>query len=453
MSRCPIFPKPSEKRASLFKIFFKKSRSWMDALYARSYIMKMGEIRFPTSKLFMVNDLSQVKKMMIEKPENYPKHHVLYEVLEPLLGGNLFTSNGQEWSRQRDVLMPGFKQNNVNKVFEKMVEATNSMQQRLAQYEENKAFDIASEMTLVTADIIFRAILSSNINEEEAKQVMHAFSDFQKQSPKITILRMFGIPKNRLFDFYDRKRIENAKKVRKVIEKVVQERMLSFENGDEKDDILHAVLVTASQLEHDFSVKEISDQMVTLFLGGHETSAAALTWTIYLISLFPEEQEKLFDEINSVNPLQVLTSNDVKQFKLLKQVFMESLRLYPPVGFLAREATENQEMRGKKITTKDAIVIAPWLIQRNENYWDKPHEFCPHRFDNGDPSERGAYIPFGMGSRVCIGMSFAIQEAMLVLSTLIREYRFELEEGFEPKPVGSLTIRSENGMRVKKYKR
>jgi cytochrome P450 len=455
MSRCPIFPEPSEKRVSLFKIFFKKSRSWMDALYSRSYNMKMGEIQLPTSKLFMVNDLNEVKKIMIEKPSDFPKHDILHEVLEPLLGNSIFTTNGEEWQRQRDLLVPGFKQNNVESVFARMTQATDAMMLRLAKepVDGGETFDIEPEMTLVTADIIFRAIMSTNIDEKEAKEVLTAFSGYQQKSPLITLLRMFGIPNNFLLRRFDKKRVAEGKIIRRAIEKVIEQRSSGFKKGVKEDDILNSVLETAAKSDQEFSIKEIADQIVMLFLAGHETSAAALTWTIYLISLFPEEQEKLFVEITEVNANEPFGFRDIKQFTYLKQVFMESLRLYPPVGFFARQSSHETEMRGKKIKPKDAIIIAPWLIQRNENNWEKPHEFCPHRFDNGDPSERGAYLPFGMGQRVCIGMSFAIQEAMLILATLIREYRFELEEGFEPQPVGKITIRSENGLRVKMIKR
>jgi cytochrome P450 len=453
MSRCPIFPESSEKRASLFKIFFKKSRSWMDALYSRSYNMKMGEIRLPTSKLFMVNDLKEVKKIMIENPSEFPKHDILHEVLEPLLGDSIFTTNGEQWQRQRDLLVPGFKENNVESVFARMTQATDAMMARLAKEPSNQAFNIEPEMTLVTADIIFRAIMSTNIDEKEAQEVLTAFSGYQQKSPLITLLRMFGLPNNFLLRRFDKKRIQEGKIIRRAIEKVIEQRSTDFANGIKEEDILNSVLETAQKSDKMFSTNEIADQIVMLFLAGHETSAAALTWTIYLISLFPEEQEKLFKEIIDVREEGDFTFKDIKQFSYLKQVFMESLRLYPPVGFFARQSSKETKIRGKKIKPKDAIIIAPWLIQRNENNWQKPHEFCPHRFDNGDPSERGAYIPFGMGQRVCIGMSFAIQEAMLILATLIREYRFELEEGFEPQPVGKITIRSENGLRVKMTKR
>lgn len=453
MSRCPIFPKPSEKKVSIWKIFSNKSRSWMDALYVRSYNMKMGEYRLPTSKLFMVNDLKEVKKMMVEKPDDFPKHDILHEVLEPLLGDSIFTTNGEEWQRQRDLLIPGFKQNSVDKVFTRMQQATLAMQGRLDEQQNDKVFDIEPEMTLVTADIIFRAIMSTDIDEKEAKAVLSAFSDFQKKSPFITLLRMFGLPNNTLLKWFDKGRVEDGKVIRRAIERTIAERYERFNKGEQEEDILHAVFQTAEASEYPFTVKEITDQIVMLFLAGHETSAAALTWTIYLISKFPEEQDKLYAEITGVNEHEPFTFRQIKEFKYLKQVFMESLRLYPPVGFFARQSNQTTEMRGKTIKSKDAIIIAPWLIQRNENNWENPHEYCPHRFENGDPSERGAYLPFGMGQRVCIGMSFAVQEAMLILATLIREYRFELEDGFEPEPVGKITIRSENGLRVKKFKR
>lgn len=454
MGQCPFYPKPSDKRASLFKIFFKKSRSWMDALYTRSYTMKMGEIQLPTSKLFMVNDLKEVKKILIEEPNAFPKHDVLGEILKPLLGESIFTTNGKLWQKQRDLLIPGFKQNSIEKVFERMTDAVQAMQTRLANVDGTAAFDIEPEMTLVTADIIFRAIMSTNIDEDEAREVVAAFADYQKKSPFITLVRMFGVPNNFVLRWFDRSRVKDAVVIRRAIERVVEQRYAAFEQGERLDDILNAMLETHhANPSMNFLVSEIADQVVMLFLAGHETSAAALTWTLYLLSLYPEEQQKVFEEIASVNASAPFTFKELKALPYLKQVFMEALRLYPPVGFFARQSVDEKEMRGKKIKPKDAIIIAPWLIQRNADNWDKPHEFCPHRFDEGDPSERGAYLPFGMGQRVCIGMSFAMQEAMLILASLIREYRFELKAGFVPAPVGKITIRSENGMWVTMVKR
>lgn len=425
----------------------------MDAFCSKNYSMKMGVFRFPFYKLFIVNDLKEVKKMMVEKPNEFPKDDLQHEILEPLLGDSIFTTNGETWKRQRDLLIPGFKQNNVEKVFSRMLDASKSMQKRLSKVADNTPFDIEPEMSLVTADIIFRAIMSSSIDEDEARKVVERFSDYQERTPYMALLRTLGVPNNWMMKWADRRRIADAKFIRKSIEKTIKQRHAEFQAGHREDDILTAVFKTSAKAGYDYSIKEITDQIVMLFLAGHETSAAALTWTIYLISKFPEEQDKLLAEIEAAQIEGEFSFKDVKKFKYLKQVFQESLRLYPPVGSFFRQVEEDTEMRGKTITAKDQIMIAPWLLQRHADNWENPHEYCPHRFDKGDPSERGAYIPFGMGQRVCIGMSFAIQEAMLILATLIRDYRFELEDGFEPKPAGKLTVRSENGLRVKKFVR
>lgn len=453
MSRCPIYPKPSDKKISLIRLYFAKKRSIMDAFCKKNYRMKMGVFKFPFYKLFIVNDLKEVKKMMVEKPNEFPKDDLQHEILEPLLGESIFTTNGEVWQRQRDLLIPGFKQNNVEKVFSRMLAATASMQQRLSRVGDGEVFDIEPEMTLVTADIIFRAIMSSSIDEDEARKVVEHFSDYQERTPYMALLRTLGVPNNWIMKWADRHRIADAKFIRKAIEKTIKARYAQFEAGVREEDILTAVFETSAQAEYEYSIKEITDQIVMLFLAGHETSAAALTWTIYLIAKYPEEQDKLLEEILNVRAQGEFTFKDIKQFKYLKQVFQESLRLYPPVGSFFRQVEKETQIRGKTITPKDQIMIAPWLLQRHEDNWDRPHEYCPHRFDQGDPSARGAYIPFGMGQRVCIGMSFAIQEAMLILATLIRDYRFELEAGFEPQPEGKLTIRSANGLRVKKCKR
>ena len=189
-----------------------------------------------------------------------------------------------------------------------------------------------------------------------------------------------------------------------------------------------------------------------LFLAGHETTASSLTWTLYLLSLYPKEQEKAYNEICEVlQDSKEIKIAHLRQFKFLTNVFKESLRLYPPVGFFAREAKKDTQVRDKLIKQGSGVVIAPWLIHRHELFWQNPHGFDPSRFEREYKKE--AYLPFGMGERICIGQGFAMQEAILILANILKTYKLELKEGFVPDVVGRLTIRSLNGMWIKFSKR
>jgi cytochrome P450 len=204
-----------------------------------------------------------------------------------------------------------------------------------------------------------------------------------------------------------------------------------------------------------FAFDELVDQVAMLFLAGHETSASALAWTLYLISMCPEIQERMHREAVSVLGNREPDFSDIKQMELIWNVFREALRLYPPVGFFAREATETTQMRDKVVRKGSTVVISPWLIHRHEGYWERPNEFDPDRYDDDKSREslQSAYLPFGLGPRVCMGAAFAMYEAALILGVLVRDYRFEPLPNHTPQPVGRLTIRSENGVRLKIVRR
>jgi len=461
MSQCPVFPKPLKNKASLLFMFFRKRRSWLDGLYDRSYRMKMGQIKLPGLELFMVNQPELVKQVMIDEVESFPKHRMLGDILEPLLGESIFTTNGVQWKKQRDMLDVAFGNSQVEHVFDRMQEAAERMLTRLQAHPDQAVVNVDPEMTLVTADIIFRTIMSASLDTDEAMDVLDAFVRFQEASPKLALLRMFKVPDNWLLRFSDRKRRSDAKIIRASLERVIRPRYDAVMRGepDLSDDILATILRAKDpDSGQPFSFDEIVDQVAMLFLAGHETSASALTWTLYLLSISPEIQQSAADEVTAA-----LEGNDgpvplaaVKRMGLVRRVFMESMRLYPPVGFLARQTTHDMTMRDKQLPENATVVVAPWLLQRHQDLWDAPHEFCPMRFDpkaSGRPIPKHAYLPFGMGQRVCIGATFAMQEAVLILAELLRRYRFELDPGFEPDPVGRLTIRSDNGMELVLHRR
>lgn len=461
MTRCPVYPKPLKNKASLLFIFFSKRRSWLDGLYERSYRMKMGQIKLPGLELFMVNQPELVKQVMVDEVDAFPKHRMLGDLLAPLLGESIFTTNGAQWRKQRDMLDVAFDNSQVERVFERMQEAASRMLARLGEHPDGAVVDVDKEMTLVTADIIFRTIMSANLDTEEAMNVLEAFVRFQEASPKLALLRMFKVPDNWLLRFSDRKRRGDAKIIRASLERVIRPRYEAFMRGEasEHEDILASILRAKDpDSGQAFGFDEIVDQVAMLFLAGHETSASALTWTLYLLSIAPDIQHaaatevaETLDEERGAVPLAA-----VKRMGLVRRIFMESMRLYPPVGFLAREVSRDTDMRDKHLQAGASLVVSPWLLHRHEALWDAPHEFCPARFDpkSGERSiPKHAYLPFGMGQRVCIGATFAMQEAVLILAELLRRYNFELAPDFQPDPVGRLTIRSDNGMHLVLKKR
>ncbi|EHB2255192.1 cytochrome P450 [Campylobacter jejuni] len=451
MSECPFFPKPYKNKASTLLTFLLKRRSWLDGLYERSYKMQTGYVKMPNFDLYVINDTKEVKRMMVDEVREFPKSAFLHELLSPLLGESIFTTNGEVWKKQRELLRPSFEMTRINKVFNLMSEAVADMMDRFSKYPNHAVIEVDEAMTFITADVIFRTIMSSKLDEEKGKKILNAFVTFQEQSVHTAMRRMFRFPKWFSYVLGDRKRAKAGDVIRQVLSDIIKPRYDMADNAEFEDILGSLLLVVDADTNKRFSFEEILDQVAMLFLAGHETTASSLTWTLYLLSLYPKEQEKAYEEITQVLQGGVVEISHLRQFKYLTNIFKESLRLYPPVGFFAREAKKDTQVRDKLIKKGSGVVIAPWLIHRHEEFWTNPHGFNPSRFEG--EYKKDAYLPFGVGERICIGQGFAMQEAILILANILKTYKLELEEGFVPDVVGRLTVRSANGMRIKFSKR
>lgn len=451
MGVCPFHPKPHNSKAGLITTFLLKRRSWLDGLYAKSYKMRAGRVKMPGFDLFVVNDPKEVRKIMVDNVKEFPKSDMLHELLKPLLGVSIFTTNGEVWKKQRELLRPSFEMTRISKVFDLMSSAAADMMDRFRKYPDGSIVEVDEHMTFVTADVIFRTIMSSKLDEIKGKEILHAFVTFQEETARTAIRKFFCLPDWLSNILGENKRMKAGAIIRKSLSDIIKPRYDSYKN-DNYSDILSSLLhtVDASSGER-FSFEEILDQVSMLFLAGHETTASSLTWTLYCLSLDQDAQQKAYNEIISINKDGKFSISDIKEMKYLTNVFKEALRLYPPVGFFARQSKGEAKIRDKVLQKGSGVVVAPWLIHRHDDFWDAPHEFRPDRHNENIPKEK--YMPFGLGERICIGQGFAMQEAIIILANILREFKLELKDGFVPDVVGRLTVRSANGMIIKMSKR
>jgi cytochrome P450 len=220
-----------------------------------------------------------------------------------------------------------------------------------------------------------------------------------------------------------------------------------------QDDLATKIMTTADpETGERFETEEMVDQVVIFFLAGHETSASALAWALYLMARYPEWQDKLALEAKQ------LTHGDfglVSKLRVSRDVFRETLRLYPPVPMMVRENTCPEQFRERDVTRGSQIVVSPWHLHRHERLWDNPDGFDPSRWatENGKQCQRDAFIPFSAGSRVCTGAGFAMVEGPLILSRILRDFRVEITDEKPPVPVAHLTVRSKDGIRLRVVRR
>ena len=457
MHFCPAYPKPRKSKASSLLMFFSARRSWLDALYERSYAMQMGEVHLPGLDLYMVNDPALVRRVMDDEAEQFPKSPLLGEALQPLLGESIFTTNGAQWRRQRDMMDPAFAQARLAVAFPVMQAATQAMLQRLAALPDGAEHDIEVEMTHVTADIIFRTIFSVPMEGADARRIFEAFARFQAIAPRLLLPSIYGLrwlvwP----WDVWQSRRA--AREIRGLLEKLIRPRFEAHQAGQPAahSDILQSFMEARDATSgQPFGFDELVDQVAMLFLAGHETSASALTWAAHLLANAPEVQERAHAEAVAQLGEREPEVGDMKALALTRNVFRETLRLFPPVGFMARQSASACTLRKKPVREGATVVVAPWLIQRHRSLWPEPDAFNPDRYNDDASREslRQGYLPFGMGPRVCLGAAFALQEATLILASLLRRYRLAAVPGHVPRPVGRLTIRSANGVRLTLHRR
>ncbi len=449
----PPYPKPVDK-FSLIGRLLSGWKSCLHILSERSYSMYMGEVWLPKIKVYIVNQRELVKRVLKTDAEIFPKIRAQHEVLLPLLGDSIFTTNGAQWKRQREMMNPAFTHTRLQKVFPLMQGAIDEMLARMDALDTSTPFCIDEEMTHVAADVIFRTILSHPINQQDAQEIYAAFKSFQDDAQKIIILRGYGIPSG----FWRRRSERSAAKIRGKLAPLIKARhdAMRAKGSTGHEDILETLMQAQDpNTGEPFGYEELVDHVSMLFLAGHETSATALTWALYLIASCPHTQAKLQEEVDSVLRDSAIDFEDVRKLTFTKHIFQEALRLYPPVAFFTRESTEPVCMRNKNIKEGDLVVISPWLIQRHRKQWDQPDAFCPARF--ADPAAKESisesYFPFGGGPRICIGAGFATQEAVMVLALLAKRYHFSVPKGHVPEPVARVTLRPKNGVMLNLLRR
>lgn len=450
MSFTPPKPRGRTRGALLGGWFSREGRSMLDLLPERAYTVQMAVARIARRALFLVNAPATAREVMVERAGAFPKHAFLVEILQPLVGTGLFNANGAEWERQRRLVDPSFAQAGLRRAFPLMAAATRDLMQRLDRVADGRAWDADAEMSHVTADIIFRTVLSSPLDAVAAGKVHRAFRGFQANAQ-----RVMGLSALRLPTFFHRARCRTlGAAIRQTYAGPIRERYRALAAGASglPEDML-STLIAARDGEGGagFSEDEVIDQVGTLFLAGHETSATTLGWALYLLACQPGLQQRLREEVVAAWGEREPVYGETRGLGLTHDVFRETLRLYPPIPLYLRQAAQAGCLRDKPVGAGDLVVVSPWIVQRHRGLWERPDEFDPERFgcEAGRASAKTAYLPFGLGPRACPGAAFATQEGLLILAQLVRRYRIETVPGHLPQPAARLTLRSANGMQLR----
>lgn len=444
MDRMPPKPAARADKVSLWRYLRLFRQDILSAQPARLYRAWMAEFRTPFFRSYLINDPKLIRTVLNDRPDDFPKSDRIGAGLRPLLGDSVFLTNGAQWKRQRRIIDPAFQGGRLRDTFPGMVAAGHAAVARIETPSDGKAQEIEAITSHIAADVIFRTLFSIPIEDTTARRVFDEFKIYQRTQPILNLAAFVPGPRW-MPRFFRRGTVATARSIRKLITQLTEERLALIAAGTAPDDLATKIMTTPDpETGKTFSTDEMVDQVAIFFLAGHETSASALAWTLYLLALFPEWQDRLAEEAEQFDD----SFAGMSKLSLTRDVFREALRLYPPVPMMVRQATKDDTFRDRNINQGAQVVLSPWHLHRHTRMWDNPDGFDPTRWatSNGQQCARDAYMPFSSGPRVCSGAGFAMIEGVVLLAILLRKYRFSIASSVQPVPVAHLTVRSKDGI-------
>nr|WP_188821121.1 cytochrome P450 [Brucella endophytica] len=445
----PPAPRPRDKpvgRLELIRIIY---RNPLELWGKPSYNEPWVEVDWLGTHTLIANDPGLIRHVLVDNAKNYRMARVRQRILRPILRDGLLTAEGEVWRRSRKAMAPVFTPRHIHGFAEAMRERSEAFAERYAT--PGLVTDVARDMTLLTYDILAATLFSGEIAGESgqfAKEIDNLFETMGRVDP----LDLLGAPNwlPRFTQIRGRRSLAFFRKI--VTDTVAMRKARMAKNEDVANDFLTLLLKTEGP--EGLSRTEIEDNIITFIGAGHETTARALGWTLYLLAEAPQEREIVENEIDAffanggrdLPPQEWLT-----RLPLTRAAFEEAMRLYPPAPSINREAVEDDQYQDLKIRKDTAVLAMPWTIHRHRLYWENPEAFIPARFhpEHRDKIDRFQYLPFGAGPRVCIGASFALQEGVIALAVLLSRYRFDTVGDTKPWPVQKLTTQPQGGIPMK----
>ncbi len=402
----------------------------------RAYEDDVVQGRFFGRSSFIVNTPDAIRHVLVDNYENYTRTPVGIRVLRPILGEGLLLAEGRAWKNQRRTLAPAFAPRAIPMLVPHMLAATDDAIAALRD-QCGRPVDLREAMQRLALDIAGRTMFSFEIEKHGAalRGFVNDYGDRLAQPRFFDLILPPGWPSPS-----DISRALFRRRWTRFMQKLIAERRAKgADNGGDAPHDLFGLMVAARDPEtgEAFTDEQLGDQVSTMILAGHETTATALFWSLYLLALDPVTQDELAKEAKDALASGAL---DVTRLTFTRAVLDETMRLYPPAFLIVRAASGPDTVPGADIAAKDIVLISPWLLHRHEKLWDQPNAFRPSRFLPGSPPpDRFAYLPFGVGPRVCIGAQFALTEATLALAKLIGTFKVELLDREPVTPVGVVT--------------
>jgi cytochrome P450 len=436
-TRAPLVP-PSPPRAPDDMGFFARlkaiSISPIGSWGQRAYEDDIIRGRFLNHSSFIINAPDAIRHVLVDNYENYTRTPAGLRVLRPILGEGLLIAEGRAWKHQRRTLAPAFTPRAVTTLVPHMLAATEDTIAKL-RAASNAPVDLREAMQRMTLEIAGRTMFSFGMDKHGAalRDFVMEYGERLARPQFFDLLLPLGWPTPQDFA-----RARFRKRWTAFVAQLMAERRAAGKNEGAPARDLFDLMGDARDPEtgHAFTDEQLGDQVATMILAGHETTATALFWALYLLALDPAVQQQVATEVEGAT---VNGALDLDRLKFTRAVLDETMRLYPPAFLIARAANGPDKIAEFPVRKNDVVLIAPWLLHRHEKLWRDPNAFIPQRFMTGTPPDRFAYLPFGVGPRVCIGAHFALVEATLALAKMIGAFRVALADKEPVMPIGVVT--------------
>ena len=399
----------------------------------------VSQLRLLNFRTLFINHPDDIEDVLVNKARKFEKGRVMKANMR-LFGEGLLTSEGDFWLRQRRLAQPAFHRARVAAYGTTMVEYA---ERAMRGWKSGEVRDIHEDMMEITLQIVGKTLFNAELTRD-AKEVGETMEVLLKLAADFgkSILIPMWVPTPRNL----RARL-GIRRIERIIYRIIaQKRAEASDTGD----LLSMLLAVQDEDGSRMTDKQLRDETITLFLAGHETTANALSWTIWLLAQNPAAEKKFLDELAGVLNGRAPSVEDMPKLTYTANILTESMRLYPPAWGMARLVKEEVEVAGYKLVPGNGVACAQWVVHRDARWFDEPKRFLPERWE-GDLAKRlprFAYFPFGGGPRQCIGNSFALMEATLILATIAQKFRFKLVEGHPVKPLASITLRPQHGIRA-----
>jgi cytochrome P450 len=414
--------------------------SWPRAVYRE----RLHRSRMPGRDALFVMCPALIRQVLVDEADSFEKGAMTRRVLGPVLGDAILTAEGDRWRAQRRATAPLFRREQLLDFLPVMIAAAERTRDRWLSYPAASEIDVTREMTRTTLDIVLATMLSAS-GASNPHRIERAIADYLESTSWVMALTILGAPR-----WVPYPGMRKAARARDFLKQFVVDltNEITYSEVFRKD--LMSLLIRANdpQTGRLMSETDVRENILTFVMAGHETTALALTWTFYLLSLHPQIEERVRSEIATVTGGTPVRGEHIDSLRYTQQVIQEAMRLYPPAPLIVREARRVLQLGTETIGPGTFVYVPVYAVHRHEEFWDRPDLFDPDRFtpEAIKTRDRYVYLPFGAGPRVCIGMSFALMEATAVLAVVLSSLRLRLRPGYIPQPKLRITLRPAGGM-------